>query len=68
MTTRYEGAGANDVAITIAQAGAEIGVDAVPEGQVALIFNYDEVFYITGTRQDLKALLHTGLRGLDEED
>jgi hypothetical protein len=57
MSTRYEGAGAKDTRITIHQAGEEIGDDVVPEGQVALAFNYDEVFYIQGTPAEVKALL-----------
>lgn len=57
MSTRYEGAGANDTWITIHAAGEEIGDDVVPEGQVALAFNYDEVFYIQGAVPDLLDLL-----------
>ena len=57
MSTRYEGAGAADVQVTIVKAGEEIGDDVVPEGQVALVFNYDEVFYIQGTVADLWFLL-----------
>lgn len=57
MSTRFEGAGAMDVKVTIAKAGEEIGEDVVPEGQVALVFNYDEVFYIQGTVADLWSLL-----------
>ena len=57
MTVRYEGAGANDTFITVAQAGEEIGADVVPEGQIALCFNYDEVFYIQGKPADLLDLL-----------
>ena len=53
MSARYEGAGAKDVKITILKAGEEIGQDVVPEGEIALCFNYDEVFYIQGTLPDL---------------
>lgn len=53
MTTRFEGAGARDVRVTVLKAGEEIGVDVVPEGEYALAFNYDEVFYIQGTLPDL---------------
>jgi hypothetical protein len=59
VTTRYEGAGARDVTITILKAGEEIGVDVVPEGQVALCFNYDEVFYIQGTVDEVRRVLTT---------
>lgn len=70
MTTRYEGAGAKDVRITILREGEEIGVDVVPEGEVALCFNYDEVFYIQGTLPDVFYVLdraRTDLRRIEEE-
>lgn len=53
MTTRFEGAGAKDVKVSVLKAGEEVGVDVVPEGQVALAFSYDEVFYIQGTIADV---------------
>lgn len=53
MTTRFEGAGAKDVTVTVLKAGAEVGEDVVPEGQIALCLNYDEVFYIQGTIEDV---------------
>jgi hypothetical protein len=56
MTVRYEGAGAANVRVTIADAGQEIGVDTVPAGRVALVFNYDEVFYVQGTLAELRDL------------
>jgi len=74
MTTRYEGAAAKDVKFTILGAGEEIGVDVVPEGQIALCFNYDEVFYIQGTATELVNLLAQGQRTIgwqpwpDEDD
>jgi len=72
MTTRYEGAAAKDVKFTILGAGEEIGVDVVPEGQIALCFNYDEVFYIQGTPEELVRLLAQGQRTIgwqpDEDD
>ena len=57
MSVRYEGAGARDVGVSVAQAGEEVGDDIVPEGQLALCFNYDEVFYLVGTAEELDALL-----------
>jgi hypothetical protein len=57
MTTRFEGAGATSTSITIHQAGEEIGEDVVPEGQIALAFNYDEVFYLQGTPAEIGTLL-----------
>ena len=61
MSVRYEGAGARDVGVSVLQAGEEIGEDIVPEGQIALCFWYDEVFYIVGTPEELKALMGAGL-------
>lgn len=57
MTTRYEGAGAKDTRVTIHTAGEEIGDDVIPEGQIAVAFNYDEVFYIQDTPDQVGALL-----------
>jgi hypothetical protein len=68
MTTRFEGAAAGDVSFTILRAGEEIGVDVVPEGQIALCFNYDEVFYIQGTPEELVHLLAQGQRTIGWEE
>lgn len=65
MTTRYEGAGAKDVRITVLKAGEEIGVDVVPEGQIALCFNYDEVFYLQGTPAEVMTLITKADRALE---
>jgi hypothetical protein len=70
MTVRYEGAGAKDVTVTVLKAGAEVGVDVVPEGQIALCLNYDEVFYIQGTIADVFYVLDRArweLRKIEEE-
>jgi hypothetical protein len=70
MTTRYEGAAAKDVTVTILRAGEEIGADVVPDGQLALCFNYDEVFYIQGTMEDVFYVLdraRTDLRAIEKE-
>lgn len=69
MTTRFEGAGARDVRVSIIKAGEEIGADVVPEGQIALAFSYDEVFYIQGTTEDVWFVLDSArqrLRKLEE--
>lgn len=66
MTTRYEGAGAKDTTITIHQAGEEIGADVVPEGEIALAFNYDEVFYLQGTPDEVRRVLSTARMRLRE--
>ena len=64
MSTRYEGAGAKDTRITIHTAGEEIGDDVVPEGQIALAFNYDEVFYLQGKPHEVRELLDKGIAAL----
>jgi hypothetical protein len=65
MSTRYEGAGAKDTRITIHKAGEEIGDDVVPEGQIALAFNYDEVFYIQGTPVEVRILITRAERAVE---
>lgn len=57
MTTRFEGAHANDVRFTVLQGGEEIGVDEIPKGIVALCFGYDEVFYVQGTVSEVGEML-----------
>lgn len=57
MSVRYEGAAARDVGVGVLRAGEEIGDDIVPEGQMAVVFNYDEVFYLVGTAEDLSQVL-----------
>lgn len=66
MTVRYEGAGAKDTRITVHKAGEEIGEDEVPEGQIALAFNYDEVFYLQGTPWEITELLYRAQRAVDD--
>jgi hypothetical protein len=66
MTTRYEGAGAKDTAITIHEAGEEIGEEVVPEGQMALAFNYDEVFYIQGAPAEISEFLARAARAFNQ--
>jgi hypothetical protein len=66
MSTRYEGAGAKDVNITIFPAGEEVGMDIIPEGQLGLILGYDEVFYIQGTAEELRTLLQEALDKVNE--
>lgn len=53
MSVRYEGAPATS-GITMAISGRQVGDDIVPDGQVALIINYDEVFYIQGTVEQVR--------------
>lgn len=53
MTVRYEGAPAT-ATITMATSGRQVGDDIVPDDQVALIINYDEVFYIQGTVEQVR--------------
>ena len=53
MTVRYEGAPAT-ASITVAAGGRQVGDEIVPDDQVALIINYDEVFYIQGTVEQVR--------------
>lgn len=68
MSTRYEGAGAKDTTITIVAAGEEIGEDEVPEGQIALCFNYDEVFYLQGRSWEVRKLLFEGIQQINNSE
>lgn len=71
MSVRYEGADARYTSTYIAKAGEEIGEDTVPEGKVALVMSYDEVFYLVGTVEEIRRFL-TGarmdLRLIEEEE
>lgn len=68
MSVRYEGAGAANTTITIHKAGEEIGADEVPEGEIALAFNYDEVFYLQGKPWEVRALLFAGIQEINENE
>jgi hypothetical protein len=57
MSVRYEGAYAKYTGVYALKAGEEIGDDVVPEGQIAVVFSYDEVFYIVGTAEELSHLM-----------
>jgi hypothetical protein len=57
MTARYEGAAADRTIVDVLTAGEEIGGDVIPAGQVAVVFSYDEVFYLQGTPKALAILL-----------
>lgn len=68
MTTRYEAAGTGEVRITVFQAGEEVGMDVIPEGQLGLIFNYDEVFYIQGPAGELRELMQEAIDKINEAE
>lgn len=65
MTTRYEGAGAKDTRITIHMPETPLGDDVIPAGQMAVAFNYDEVFYIQGTPSEIRDLLFKAERAVE---
>jgi hypothetical protein len=65
MSTRYEGAGAKDARITVHMPKTLLGEDIIPEGQIALAFNYDEVFYLQGTPAEVRALLIKAERSVE---
>ena len=46
-----------NVRLTVLKGGEEIGDEVVPDGQIALCINYDEVFYIQGTASEVRELL-----------
>lgn len=68
MSVRYEGAGAANTTITIHKAGEEIGADEVPEGEIALAFNYDEVFYLQGKPWEVRKLLVEGVYQVNKNE
>lgn len=53
MSTRYEGGSATEVSIEWEAPGAEIGRERLDPGQYAITIGYGEVFYITGTADQL---------------
>lgn len=67
MSVRYEGASARGTSVSIVPAGKELGEDIIPEGQMALVFSYDEVFYIQGTAEQLRKLLQRALDKINDE-
>jgi len=64
MAVRFEGTHAMNVRFSVVRSGEEVGVEVMPEGQVALCFNYDEVFYIEGTVSEVIELLADGINAL----
>lgn len=68
MSTRYESAGAKDTRVTVLKAGEEIGDDVVGEGNLALVFSYDEVFYMEGPAHDLRMLLTEAMNAVNGAD
>lgn len=65
MSVRYEGSDAAYTTVDVLPAGAEIGEDVVREGHVAVVFEYDEVFYIEGTPERLRRILRGALARID---
>lgn len=68
MSVRYEGAGAESIAITVHHPGEELGDDTVPPGDLALALNYDEVFIIQGTPHQLRVLLAEAINKVNEAE
>lgn len=63
MTVRYEGAPATS-SISMAISGRQVGEDIIPDKQVALIINYDEVFYIQGTIEEVRDFINRADKAL----
>lgn len=57
MSTRYEGASAIYASTGWQRPGTNIGDDTLIAGNYALTINYDEVFYIQGTPDELRTFL-----------
>lgn len=57
MSVRYEFADAGMTSVTIADAGEVIGADVIQPDSLGVVFSYDEVFVLEGTREELTALL-----------
>lgn len=55
MSIRYEGAYAKDVQIEAFRPGKRIGEDVMTKE--SLVINYDEVFYLEGTKTELLEML-----------
>jgi hypothetical protein len=62
MSVRYEGAYAKHTRVSVHGAGAVIGEDdPLAGGQAAVMFSYDEVFYLLGTPAELRKVLTRAL-------
>lgn len=68
MATRWEGADASMTSVQVAGPGTALGEDTVPAGQAAVVFAYDEVFVLQGTRDRLRDLLFQALEDLEHLD
>lgn len=66
---RYEGAGADMTRVVVLSAGDEIGdlgLDTLSDGEVAVAFIYDEVFFLQGSSESLRRLLLEALTQLEK--
>jgi hypothetical protein len=61
MSTHYEGCDA-DATVGWDKPGTGIGEDQLAPGQYALVISYDEVFYVTGTPDQLVGFAERMLR------
>lgn len=66
MSTRYEGMDASATTVSTREAGEWVGEDLIREGRIALLFSYDEVVYIEGTRTEILGLLADALTAVME--
>lgn len=67
MTVRYEGINASDLSTTVVPAGSVLGEIVVDRDHLAIVLDYayDEVVYITGTKDVLRRHLSRMLRQLE---
>lgn len=65
MTVRYEGINASDLSTTVVPAGSVLGEIVVDRDHLAIVLDYDEVVYITGSKDVLRRHLSRMLRQLE---
>ena len=65
MSVRFAGSEALYTSLTIAPAGTWLGEDVVPDGQVALVMDSDEVSYMQGTPELIRKRLQRALDSLN---
>lgn len=65
MSLHVEWLHTSDTTATALPAGSEIGDQLVGEGNVAIVFGYDEAVVIEGSKERLIKLLTTALRRVE---
>ena len=68
MSIRYEAMHVDNLTITPVPAGTPLGESTVDEGEMALVFSYDEVVYLEGSKDQLIQVLSQALADLQAAD